>query len=65
MESLTITKNNLRQIVSESVRATLASELMRLRSLALPTISKKEQKEIEKSLLKADRSIGRKVRLSL
>lgn len=47
----------------ESVRDVLDTELMKLRSLALPTVSSKEQKEIEKSLRKADRSASKRIRL--
>ncbi len=63
MPSLTITKNNLRQIVTESVRDALGVELMKLRALALPSVSQKEQREIEKSLRRANRSVGKRIRV--
>ena len=63
MPSLTITKNDIREIVTESVRDTLSSEFMKFRVLMMPTVSLKEQKEIEKLLNKSDRSVGKKVRI--
>ena len=63
MPSLTITKNDIREIVTESVRDTLSSEFMKFRALVLPLVSLKEQKEIEKLLNKSDRSVGKKVRI--
>src|SRR3989344_8354837 len=63
MQTITTSKKELRQIVKESVRDVLDTELMKLRSLALPTVSSKEQKEIEKSLRKADRSASKRIRL--
>ena len=57
MLTATITRDDLRKIVTESVHDALSSELMKLRALALPMISQKEQREIEKSLCRADRSV--------
>ena len=65
MSTSTITKKELQRIVTESVRETLSSELMKLRALALPSVSKKEQRDIEQSLRHAARSLGAKVRVSL
>ena len=65
MPTSTITKKELQRIVTESVRETLSSELMKLRALTLPSVSKKEQREIEQSLRYADRTPGTKVRISL
>ena len=65
MPNITVSKTELRKIVKEGVRDALDTELMKLRSLALPTVSPKEQKEIEKSLRGADRRIGKRVRISL
>ena len=63
MLTTTITKNDIREIVTESVRDTLSSEFMKFRALVLPLVSLKEQKEIEKLLNKSDRSVGKKVRI--
>ena len=61
METLTVSKKELQEVVRESLRGALSSELMKLRALALPTVSLKEQREIEKGLQKADRTIGETV----
>ena len=45
----------LRLIIKESVRDALASEVMKLRALALPEISEKEQKNIEEQYGKPSR----------
>ncbi len=65
MPTATITRNNLRKIVTESVHNALSSELMKLRALALPTVSQREQREIEKSLRRADRSIGKRISVTV
>ena len=65
MSTATITRNDLRKIVTESVHHALGSELMKLRALALSTVSQKEQREIEKSLLRADRSVGKRLRITI
>lgn len=65
MPTTTITVNSLRKIVTESVHSALSSELMKLRALALPTITQREQREIEKSLRQADRSTGKIIRITI
>ena len=65
MQTITTSKKELRQIVKESVRDVLDTELMKLRALALPAVSLKEQKEIEKVLRHADRSVGKQFRLGV
>ena len=65
MPTATITKNDLRKIVTESVRHALSSELMKLRALALSTVSQREQREIEKSLHRADRSVGKRISITI
>lgn len=61
MQSLTVSKKELRQVVAESVREALGSELMKLRLLTMPSVSAKEQKEIQKSLDQADRTIDKRI----
>jgi len=46
MPIATITRNDLRKIVTESVHHALNSELMKLRALALSTVSQKEQNQV-------------------
>ncbi len=65
MPTATITENNLRKIVTESVHGALNSELMKFRALALHTVSQKEQREIEKSLRRADRSVGKRISITI
>ena len=48
MATLTIPKNELKTIVKESLREILEQETMKIRSLLLPAVSLKEQKDIEK-----------------
>jgi len=48
MSEVTILKRELKAIVKESVREVLVQELMRLRAVALPFVSSKEQKNIER-----------------
>lgn len=48
MTTITIPKKELKTVVKESVREVLSQELMRLRALLLPSVSKKEQNAIEK-----------------
>ena len=65
MPTATITKSGLRKIVIESVHDALSSELMKLRALALPTVSQREQREIERSLHQTDRSVGKRIRVTV
>ncbi|MEK9132332.1 MAG: hypothetical protein AAB606_01305 [Patescibacteria group bacterium] len=48
MTTITIQKRELKTAVRESVREVLSQEFMKLRVLLLPSVSKKEQKNIEK-----------------
>lgn len=52
-------------MVTESVREALGSELVKLRLLALPAIGTREQREIERSLHNADRTIGKRLRIMI
>lgn len=54
MVTLTSDKK-LRSLIKESVREVLGTELMKLRALALPEVSDKEQKDIEKRYGKPSR----------
>ncbi len=44
-----ISKKELKMVVKESVRETLAEELLKFRALLVPSVSQKEQRNIEKS----------------
>ena len=65
MSTITINEKELKMVVKESVREVLAQELMKLRALALPDISDKEQKEIEKLYGKPTRKIAKSVKIKL
>lgn len=59
MTPITIPKKELKTAVRESVREVFNQELMKLRALLLPLISKKEQKDIEKRYGKPSRGIAK------
>ncbi len=46
--AIAISKNELKSVVKESVRETLAFEMAKLRAFLMPGVSSREQKEIEK-----------------
>lgn len=48
MNTITILKKELKGVVKESVREVFIQELMKFRALLLPSVSQKEQKDIEK-----------------
>lgn len=51
----TISEKKLKSLIKQSFREVLGTELMNLRALALPEISKKEQKDIERRYDKPSR----------
>lgn len=65
MSTITVNEKELKMVVRESVREVLAQELMKLRALALPDISNKEQKEIEKLYSKPTRRIAKSIKVKL
>jgi hypothetical protein len=48
MKNITISKKDLKILIKESVKEVLEQEIMRLRALMLPYVSKPEQKDIER-----------------
>lgn len=44
----TLNETELKSLIKESLKEVLENELIRLRAFALPEVSKKEQKDIEK-----------------
>ena len=48
MNTITIPKKELKEVVKESVREVFVQELMKFRALLLPDVSQKEQKDIER-----------------
>jgi len=57
MVNITIPKKELKSVVKESVREVLNQELMRFRALLLSSVSRKEQKDIEKRYGKPSRKV--------
>ena len=52
MNTVTIPKKELKEVVKESVREVFSQELMKFRALLLPNASPKEQKDIEKRYIR-------------
>lgn len=52
MDTLTISRKELKLVVQESVREAFAKELAPLRGMLLPFVSDKEQKDIESRYVK-------------
>jgi len=65
MATITIPKKELKTVVKESVREVLAQELMKLRALALPDVSLKEQKSIEKLYRRPHRKTAKTIEVEL
>ena len=57
---ISVSDQKLKGFIKESVREALETELMKLRTLALPEISDQEQKDIEKCHGKPSRIRGKK-----
>lgn len=63
MATLTIPKKELKIIVKESIREVFNQELMKFRALLLPSISKKEQKDIERRYGKPVRQVAKSIEI--
>lgn len=63
MATFTIPKKELKIVVKESIREVFNQELMKFRALLLPSISKKEQKDIEKRYGKPSRKIAKTIEI--
>jgi len=59
MATITIPKKELKTAVKESVREVLVQELMKFRALLLPSVSQKEQKDIERRYIKPIRRVAK------
>lgn len=56
-----IPKEELKTVVKESVREVLTQELMKFRALLVPSVSEREQKDIEKLYGKPSRKTAKAV----
>jgi hypothetical protein len=65
METITIPKKELKTIVKESVREIFEQESMKLRSLLLPLVSRKEQKDIEKRYGRSSRKTAKSIEVKI
>lgn len=61
----TLSEKKLKNLVKESVREALGSELMKLRALALPDVSVKEQKDIEKRYGAPSRRLAKSITIKI
>ena len=55
---MNITEQKLKEIVKESVKEALKTELMKLRAFGLSEVSKSEQRDIEKTYKKPLRRVS-------
>jgi len=60
-----LSERQLKLLVKESVREALDIELSKLRALAIPYASSREQKEIERLYKKPSRRISRRYKIRL
>ena len=65
MATITIPKKELKIIVKESVREILEQESMKFRSLFMPSVSQKEQKDIEKRYGKPSRRAAKSTEIQV
>ena len=61
----TLSEKRLKGLIKEGVREVLGTEIMKLRALALPEVSDKEQKDIEKRYGKPSRKRQKSYPLSI
>lgn len=65
MAIITIPKKELKTVVKESIREVLGQEFMKFRALLLPSISEKEQRDIEKLYGKPVRQIAKSIEVKI
>jgi len=65
MNTITIPKKELKILMRESVREVLSQELMKLRALLVPSVSPREQKNIEKLYKEPSRKIAKSVEIEI
>lgn len=64
-QTVTIPRKDLKAVVKESVREVLTQEIMKFRALLLPSVSKREQKDIERHYGKPSRKAAKTVKADL
>jgi hypothetical protein len=65
MRNIIISKKDLKILIKESVKEVLEQEMMRLRALMLPYVSKAEQKDIERRYKKPVRRAIKKIEIEI
>jgi len=65
MAQISIPKKELKAIIKESVREVLNQEIMKMRALLFPFVSKKEQENIEKLYGVPSRKIAKSVEFKI
>jgi hypothetical protein len=65
MSNIIISKKDLKILIKESVKEVLEQEIMRLRALMLPYVSKAEQKDIERRYKKPTRRAIKKIEIEI
>ena len=65
MNTIIIPKKELKTVVKESVREVLGQEFMKFKALLLPSISEKEQRDIEKCYGKPVRQIAKSIEVEI
>jgi hypothetical protein len=65
MRNITISKKDLKILIKESVKEVLEQEMMRLRALMLPYVSKAEQKDIERRYKKPLRRSIKRIEIEI
>lgn len=65
MNMLTISKNELKNVVRESVREAFVEEMKVLRAIMLPFVSDKEQADVERRYKTPSRKIAKSIVFSV
>jgi hypothetical protein len=65
MNKIEISKKDLKILIKESVKEVLEQEMMRLRALMSPYVSKAEQKDIERRYKKPTRRAIKKIEIEI
>lgn len=61
MTTITIPKEELKTVIKESIREILEQESMKFRALLMPSVSQKEQKDIEKRYGRPSRRVAKSI----
>jgi len=65
MNTITVPKRELKTFIKESVREIFEQESLKFRALFIPTVSKSEQKDIEKHYGKPSRKMAKSIEIKI